>query len=349
LREFERAEELFAHAVAAESVVVTLGNLAEIRANLGRFEEAWTDLELMRNLFPESVSPDWYSGHVAATEGRFSDAMDFMTAALEKNPGSFTTRSIANFDLAAYSASRGELSRAASYLEDAQEVNAERGVAFNYLENTLQAAWVEAAVRTDLMAALALVEAALERFPLASLDPLDRPYLQLAEIYAYAGDIESARFMMDGFEGAVPSELRPRYQSGKLRAQAAIALAEGRPEQAVRLYRESDTGYCILCALPGLARALEASGDRAAAIEAWQKYVDTPWFYRSFGNQYQQGPRIGPSLEILARMLDEDGELDAAIIYYARFTELWADADPELQPRVEAAHARLEEIVRERG
>jgi hypothetical protein len=48
-------------------------------------------------------------------------------------------------------------------------------------------------------------------------------------------------------------------------------------------------------------------------------------------------------------MLDEDGELDAAIIYYARFTELWADADPELQPRVEAAHARLEEIVRERG
>jgi len=349
LREFERAEELFARAVAVESVVVTLGNLAEIRANLGRFEDAWVDLERMRGLFPESTSPDWYSAHISATEGRFADAIDYMTAAREKNPGSFTSRSIHNTDLAVFAASRGELSSAASYLENAREVNAERGVAFNYIMNTIQAAWVEASVANDTAAALALVETALERFPLASLDPLDRPYLQLAELYAYAGDVESARIMTAGFEEAVPSELRPRYESEAPRAQAAIALAEGRPEEAVRLYRESDTGYCILCALPGLARALEASGDRAAAIGAWRRYVDTPWFYRSFGNKYQQGPRLAPSLEILARMHDEDGDLEAAVIYYARFTELWADADPELQPRVQAARDRMEEIVRERG
>lgn len=349
LRDFERAEDLFMRAVAADSVVVTLGNLAETRANLGRFEEAWGDLRAMAGLFPESPSPDWYSAHVAATEGRFADATDFMTASLEKNPTSFTLRSIVNSDLAAFEASRGELSRAASYVEDARAVNAERGIAFNYLANTLQAAWAEAAVANDLPAALALVGAALERFPLASLDPLDRPYLQLAELYAYAGDVESARVMAAGFEEAVPSELRPRYQSDALRAQAAIALAEGRTEDAVRLYRESDTGYCILCALPGLARALEASGDRSGAIEAWRSYVDTPWFYRSFGHEYQQGPRLGPSLEILAHMLDEDGDLDAAIIYYARFVELWADADADLQPRVTAARTRMEEIARERG
>ncbi len=349
LREFERAEELFTRSFAADSAMVSLGNLVEIRADLGRFEQAWADLDLMRDLYPESVLADWYSAHVAATEGRFTDAIGYMTAALERDPGSFTSRSIHNFDLAVFAASRGELSRAASYLEDAREVNAERGVAFNYLANSVQAAWVEAAVANDPAAALALVETALERFPLESLDPLDRPYLELAELYAYAGDVQSAGIMMDGFEGAVPSELRPRYQSGALRAQAAIALAEGRPDDAVRLHRQSDTGYCILCALPGLARALEESGDRVAAIEAWQKYVDTPWFYRSFGNQYQQGPRLGPSLEILARMHDEDGDLEAAVVYYARFTELWADADPELQPRVQAAHARMEEIVRERG
>jgi hypothetical protein len=29
--------------------------------------------------------------------------------------------------------------------------------------------------------------------------------------------------------------------------------------------------------------------------------------------------------------------------------DLWSGADPELQPRVQAAQARLEEIVRERG
>jgi tetratricopeptide (TPR) repeat protein len=349
LREFEKAEELFARAVAADSAVVTLGNLAEIRANLGRFEQASGDLRAMGDLFPESVSPEWYSAHVAATQGLFTDAIDYMTAGVAKNPGSFTSRSIANADLAVFAASRGELARAASYLEEARDVNAERGVAFNYLVNTVQAAWVEAAVVNDPAAALSLVETALERFPLASLDPLDRPYLQLAELHAYVGNVESARSMMDGFEVAVPAELRPRYESAALRARAAIALTELRPEEAVRLYRESDTGYCILCALPGLARALEESGDRAAAIEAWQDYVDTPWFYRSFGNQYQQGPRLGPSLEILARMQDEEGDLEAAVIYYARFVELWAEADDELQPRVEAARARLEEIIRERG
>jgi tetratricopeptide (TPR) repeat protein len=134
-----------------------------------------------------------------------------------------------------------------------------------------------------------------------------------------------------------------------LRADAAIALAEGRPEEAARLYRESDIGYCILCALPGLAAALEAMGDRAAAIDAWRKYVDTPWFWRMFGNQYQQGPRLGPALETVARLYDEAGDAEKSAVYYARFLDLWADADPELQPRVETARARLEEIVRERG
>jgi hypothetical protein len=48
-------------------------------------------------------------------------------------------------------------------------------------------------------------------------------------------------------------------------------------------------------------------------------------------------------------LYDELGDLENAAIYYARFVELWADADAELLPRVEVARARLEEIIRERG
>ena len=33
----------------------------------------------------------------------------------------------------------------------------------------------------------------------------------------------------------------------------------------------------------------------------------------------------------------------------ARFVELWDEADPEFQPRVDAARTRLAEILRERG
>jgi hypothetical protein len=46
---------------------------------------------------------------------------------------------------------------------------------------------------------------------------------------------------------------------------------------------------------------------------------------------------------------DERGDLEKAARYYAKFVELWENADPELQPRVEAARDRLQEITRERG
>ncbi len=53
--------------------------------------------------------------------------------------------------------------------------------------------------------------------------------------------------------------------------------------------------------------------------------------------------------ERLGQLYDEQGDLENAALYYARFVELWADADAELQPRVGVARARLEEIIRERG
>jgi L-ribulose-5-phosphate 3-epimerase UlaE len=41
--------------------------------------------------------------------------------------------------------------------------------------------------------------------------------------------------------------------------------------------------------------------------------------------------------------------MDEAAQYYAWFIEMWKDADPELQPQVQEARDRLQEIVRERG
>jgi hypothetical protein len=54
-------------------------------------------------------------------------------------------------------------------------------------------------------------------------------------------------------------------------------------------------------------------------------------------------------LERLGQLYDEMGDLEQAAGYYGLFVELWADADPELQPRVRAARTRMEAIARERG
>jgi hypothetical protein len=62
-----------------------------------------------------------------------------------------------------------------------------------------------------------------------------------------------------------------------------------------------------------------------------------------------QAPNRPILFERLAQLYDEAGDVENAALYYARFVELWAGADAELQPRVEAARARLAEIIRERG
>jgi hypothetical protein len=51
----------------------------------------------------------------------------------------------------------------------------------------------------------------------------------------------------------------------------------------------------------------------------------------------------------LARLRDEAGDLDEAASLYARLIDFWQDADPELQPYVEEARSRLQEIVEQRG
>ena len=64
---------------------------------------------------------------------------------------------------------------------------------------------------------------------------------------------------------------------------------------------------------------------------------------------FQDQASLAASLEDLGQLYDEKGDLQNAVLYYAQFVELWADADEELQPRVRVAQARLEEILREIG
>jgi tetratricopeptide (TPR) repeat protein len=94
-----------------------------------------------------------------------------------------------------------------------------------------------------------------------------------------------------------------------------------------------------------LARAFDRAGMADSAIARFELSLD-------YGNAFElwnATRQISTTLQRLAQLYDEQDDLERAAGYYGRFVELWADADPDLQPRVEAARARLEEIVRERG
>ena len=50
---------------------------------------------------------------------------------------------------------------------------------------------------------------------------------------------------------------------------------------------------------------------------------------------------MGWSFERLGALYEERGNTERAIYYYGKLVELWKDADPELQPRVEAARRAI--------
>jgi hypothetical protein len=95
-----------------------------------------------------------------------------------------------------------------------------------------------------------------------------------------------------------------------------------------------------VCGIWHIGRAHDEAGRADSATVWYVKELETP----------QVGPPDRPTLfERLAQLYDGLGDLENAALYYARFVELWENADPELQPRVEAARSRLAEIVSARG
>ena len=148
---------------------------------------------------------------------------------------------------------------------------------------------------------------------------------------------------MAGSRGTIAAGFRNRIRGIELE----VALAEGRPEEAIAYYRErrSDPDRsCIFCWMWDLGNAHDAAGNADSAIAWFELHLATPsvgWFRNWNAREY---PII---LRRLGELYDERGDRDRAIEYYSRFIELWKDADPELQPAVQNTRERLARLVEE--
>jgi len=223
---------------------------------------------------------------------------------------------------------------------------AARGLPAEYLDVALAIANRDVFTRLDASRAVLGIQVELQETPLADLDPLDRPYLQLAALYAQAGRPHLARAVLSEFESVVEPRLRGPERADYARARGELALAEGRYEEAIAEFRASDIGECLACAFPGLLRSYDAVGEPDSVIALLERYLATPHIGRLARVDHAY---LGPALERLGQLYDERQDREKAAASYARFVELWADADPELQPRVRAAQERLDEIMAERG
>jgi tetratricopeptide (TPR) repeat protein/tRNA A-37 threonylcarbamoyl transferase component Bud32 len=165
---------------------------------------------------------------------------------------------------------------------------------------------------------------------------------------ARLGDLPRAREHLESLQEIYARDMEDeRWYTDSLRGE--IELAEGRFEEALSAFRAAEPeikmqfgAAFILRAWmwnnspwrDGAARALRAQGDVAGAITEYRRLV-TPSMTSKFTSFLE--PRY--VLE-LARLLDEAGDAETAAAEYARFAELWQDADPELQSLVEEARQR---------
>jgi len=129
-------------------------------------------------------------------------------------------------------------------------------------------------------------------------------------------------------------------------ALAEIALASGKPQEALDEFRRGDIGFdgapvdeCTPCLPFNLARAYDAAGKPDSAAMMFERYLATPY---AFKVDVELDPTRVPVIrERLGQLYESMGDTAKAIANYHAFIELWKNADPELQPRVADAKRRL--------
>ena len=190
--------------------------------------------------------------------------------------------------------------------------------------------------RNDTVGAIAELDRALTRMPLDSMLPGDRPYGELARFYAAVGETRRARAMMQLLSGSFPDG--PGRDADLAWTEGAILLSEGRPQDAEPLLRRATQMLrCFICGLPELARALDAQGNAAGAIETWERYIGTPWLFR-----YElDAIELGPALLRLVELHEARGDRAKADGARTRLLALWRRADAELQPMLADVRTRV--------
>ena len=346
MRDWEQATDLYRQAIETDSgSIVPYGNAIQTQIALSRLDEARMTHERMTEKFPGHPWIDAYGAHLFLQLGDTAGALEHADTLLERWKQSPYWRSGAINWLGNLSRLEGKLVDSEGYVSEAIELDAGRGADSEALETAVQLVWHDAWFRGDRAGAVRRVDDLLERYPLESMPPLDRPYLGLAAVLAWAGEPQRAQALVSEFETVLDPDIRRTMEEDYRWALGSIASSEGRLSDAIEEYRKRDEAMsCPICGLPDLARAYAEAGQPDSAITKYERFISTPWMWRIFQDSWN----LGPAYETLAVLYEQQGDTDKAIFNYGKLVSLWEDADPELQPRVEAARRAIAALSSDR-
>jgi len=345
LGDYALAEQYYERAnVVDSSGVLSFRNAARMEISQGKLDEAQASLDGIYEMFPrdevsaglrvflETVRGDYEAATAAAN--RFSELGTDPRVEMERT--SF---------LSAIAATQGRLAEAEELALESARHHEASGRAQPMLAMAQSLAWVDLNVREDTARARERLEFMMASDGFSSLDPLTRNYGPVITLLSHTGSRSEVAEKIAEMEAEVPEEYRQDMEDDYLTWEGILLAREGRLEEAIDTLERREISGCELCRYMPVAKFYDRAGKRDSAIVLYEGYVNSHVASRLWWDE----DSLGPALERLGQLHDEQGDLENAALYYARFVELWADADAELQPRVEVARARLEEIIRERG
>jgi eukaryotic-like serine/threonine-protein kinase len=233
---------------------------------------------------------------------------------------------------------RGRFADAEALADEFAEFAVPNGFAAEALLLRLQLIEAMSARIPDARAAEARLAAALEATPLEAMEPLERPYPELAMVDARLGRVDRARDWLARWEESTPHEARVRPPAAVEVARARIALQESRAGDALRHLRDADRNFHgPVTFLADMGLAFEALGQPDSAIAAYQRFLDDA----ELGRFSHDGVERAALLLRLAALHEQRGDLVEARRHYAAFLELQNQPDPPLRPAVEEIRRRL--------
>nr|MBA2439605.1 protein kinase [Thermoleophilaceae bacterium] len=348
VRQYDSALAYYQQARARDSSSLSVfTNIASMQALLGRADDARTTLGQAAARFPGNTTVEFQVAALAAARGDYPGAEAGLLKLRRARSDNLLQRVIVSNALARLSVIRGKLRDAGRHYADAASANEARKEPRDYLVGIINEALLNGVLRGTHEAGIRKVENALARYPLTTMEPLDRPYPHLAYFYAVAGRSDRARSLLAERDAALPDEPQDRISALRTSLpRAAIAIAERRVTDALSDLERAARGPCEACLLPFRGRAHELGGNTDSAIVSYERFLSVPNMDRAIipvsGTfEISDALHLAPALRRLGELYEEKGNRDRAAHYYGRFVELWKDADPDLQVQVADVKRRL--------
>jgi len=319
----------------------SFSNLAQAQVAQGKFAAAESTAAAFRAKLPSSAA-HWQVDASIATGRLDLKALEEVVTKTYTDPKATTQRDFSSLIMAQLSAVHGKTRDAMRYVGESEAILITRSdTKMPVLRASFDSAWMRALFLGEHTEAREQVRRALARTPMESLPASERMWQYLIGIAELSGDAPAARAALQAFERDLP-QMGISQASGALSAaRGRVALAEGRPADAIPLFREADRTYasCDRCAMINLARAFDLAGQRDSAISYFQKFVDARHAFLDEDQDWLAG-----SYKRLGELYEASNDLPKAAENLEKFIELWKDADPELQPKVRDARERLTRV-----